>query len=223
MVEANSLLNKVLITISGILTLLSTTVIFVTYIAWKDYRSTSRGILVYISIADFLLAASNLFGVWKPHDRSRRICKIQACASACAYLWSVLWTTFLAVFLNTTVAKRQHRKGEIMLEVFHVFGWGIPFIIVGTALGLNKLGNNSNTLTYGWCWLDSNLRRDDLHLWLWLIGIAWDIAAFVLVTVFYLMLKCHIREQVISFNPRVDSILKAVTTYSEFCRLVSFC
>ena len=70
---------------------------------------------------------------------------------------------------------------------------------------------------------DSNLRRDDLHLWLWLIGIAWDIATFVLVTVFYLMLKCHIREQVISFNPRVDSILKAVTTYSEFCRLVSFC
>ena len=148
MVEANSLLNKVLITISAILTLLSTTVIFVTYIALKDYRSTSRRILVYISIADFLLA-SNLFGVWKPHDRSGRICKIQACASACAYLWSVLWTTFLTVFLHTTVAKRQHRKGEIMLKVFHVFGWGIPFIIVGTALGLKKLGNNSNTLTSG--------------------------------------------------------------------------
>ena len=176
-----------------------------------------------INLADFLLAAGNLFGVWKPHDRSGRICKIQACASACAYLWSVLWTTFLAVFLYTTVAKRQHRKGEIMLKVFHVFGWGIPLIIVGTALGLNKLGNNSNTLTSGWCWLDSNLRRDDLHLWLWLIGIARDIVAFVLVTVFYLMLKCHIREQVISFNPRVDSILKAVTTHSEFCRLVSFC
>ena len=195
--EANSLRNRVVITISATLSLLSTTVICITYIAWKDYRSNSRKILVYISVADFLLAASCLFGMWRQHhDRGDIICKIQACVTGCGYLWSLLWTTFLAVYMFTTVAKKQRRKAVVMLKGFHVFGWGIPLIIVGTALGLNKLGKNKGALTSGWCWIDSRLERDDLLLWLWLIGISWDVAAYILVSVFYVMLKCHIRDQV---------------------------
>ncbi|CAH3149440.1 unnamed protein product, partial [Porites evermanni] len=198
--EANSLRNRVVITISATLSLLSTTVICITYIAWKDYQSNSRKILVYISVADFLLAASCLFGMWRPHhDRGDIICKIQACVTGCGYLWSLLWTTFLAVYMFTTVAKKQRRKAEVMLKGFHVFGWGIPLIIVGTALGLNKLGKNKDALTSGWCWIDSSLERDDLLLWLWLIGISWDVAAYILVSLFFVMLKCHIRDQ-ISYN-----------------------
>ena len=194
---ANSLTNRVVITISATLSLLSTTVICITYIAWKDYQSTSRKILVYISVADFLLAASCLIGMWEPdHEWGEIICKIQACVTGCGYLWSLLWTTFLAVYMFTTVAKKQRRKAEVMLKVFRVFGWGIPLIIVGTALGLNKLGKNKGALTSGWCWIDSSLERDDLLLWLWLIGISWDVAAYILVSVFYVMLKCHIRDQV---------------------------
>ena len=184
-------------TITAILSLLSTSVICITYIAWKDYRSTSRRILFYISVADFLLAVCFLFGTWRPHhEKSDLTCKIQACVSTCAYLWSLLWTTFLAVFMFATVAKRQRRKAEIMLKFFHVFGWGIPLIIAGTAFKLDKFGSNYDILTPGWCFIDARLPRSDLQLWLWLTGISWDVTAYILVSVFYLMLKCHIRNQV---------------------------
>ena len=189
-----------IITITAILSLLSTSLISITYIAWKDYRSTSRRIIFYISVADFLLAVCFLFGAWRQHHEDNDLsCKIQACVSTCAYLWSLLWTAFLAVFMFTTVAKKQRRKAEIMLKFFHVFGWGIPLIIAGTAFKMDKFGNNYDILTPGWCWIDAGLPFSDLQLWLWLIGISWDVAAYILVSVFYLMLKCHIQNQVTLF------------------------
>ena len=195
-VEANALLNRILITVSASLSVLGTTLIIGTFIAWKDLRSTSRRILVYISIADLLITASNLFGVWRRHKRSDNICIAQSFISTCASLWSFFWTTFLAVFMFTTVAKKQRHKAEIMLKVFHAFGWGIPLIIVGTALGLKKLGNDKDLFTSGWCWIKSGLDHEDMHLWMLLTGKAWEIAAYVLCSTFYLMLKCHIRKEV---------------------------
>lgn len=196
---ANALVNKVLISISATLSLLGTSLIIGTFFAWKDFRSTSRRILVYISIADFFIAGSNLFGVWREYEESDPLCKAQSFVSTCANLWSFFWTTFLAAFMYITVAKKQRNKAETMLKVFHAFGWGIPLILVGTALGLRKLGNDKDFFTSGWCWIDSSLKPEDRHLWMLMSGKAWEIAAYILCSMFYLMLKCHIRKEVSFF------------------------
>lgn len=208
-VEANKVVNRALITISATLSVLGTTLIIGTFVAWKDYRSTSRRILVYISIADFFVATSNLVEVWRYSGQSDIVCETQSFVSTCASLWSFFWTTFLAVFLYTTVAKKKHHKAEIMLKVFHVFGWGIPLIIVGTALGLNKLGNDKDHLTSGWCWIKWNLTTKDNNLWILLTGKAWEIAAYIFCSAFYLMLKIHIRREVsfVFIMPSVKYIL----------------
>ena len=194
--EANAAINRVLTTISGSLSLLGTSLIIATYIAWKDFRSTSRRILVYISIADFFIAGSNLVGVWHRHAENDVLCEAQSFVTTTACLWSFFWTTFLAAFMYMTVAKKKRNKAEIMLKVFHAFGWGIPIIIVGTALGLNKLGNDKDFYTSGWCWISSALTNEERYLWMLLTGKAWEIAAYVLCSTFYLMLKCHIHKEV---------------------------
>ena len=194
--EANAVLNKTLTTVSASLSLLGTSFIIGTFIAWKDFRSTSRRILVYISISDFFIAGGNLFGVWQPRDDST-VCKSQSFVTTCASLWSFFWTTFLAIFMYTVVVKKQANKAGTMLTFYHIIGWGVPLIITGTALGLGTLGNDDDLYSAGWCWIDSRLPKSEKHLWMLISGKAWEVAAFFVSSTFYLMLKCHIRKEVI--------------------------
>ena len=90
----------------------------------------------------------------------------------------------------------RHKLNTMQIRSEIVFGWGIPLIIAGTAFKLDRFGSNYDILTPGWCFIDARLPRNDLQLWLWLTGISWDVTAYILVSVFYLMLKCYIRNQV---------------------------
>lgn len=202
--QANEVVNRILTTISASLSLLGTSFIIGTFIAWKDFRSTSRRILVYISISDFLIAGGNLYGVWNPRDDSIT-CESQSFVTTCASLWSFFWTTFLAIFMYTVVAKKQANKADKMLNFYHIFGWGVPLIITGTALGLRKLGNDNDVYSAGWCWIDSGLSKSDKHLWMLISGKAWELTAYFVCSTFYLMLKCHIRKEVIYVKLTSDS------------------
>lgn len=193
--EANEDLNRALTSVSAILSLLGTSFIIGTFIAWKDFRSTSRRILVYISISDFFIAGGNLYGVWQPRDDST-VCESQSFVTTCASLCSFFWTTFLAIFMYTVVVKKQTNKAGTMLKFYHIIGWGVPLIITGTALGLGKLGNDNDLYSAGWCWIDSRLSKKERYLWMLISGKAWEITAFCVSSTFYLMLKCHIRQEV---------------------------
>lgn len=193
--EANARENRALTTVSASLSLLGTSFIIGTFIAWKDFRSTSRRILVYISISDFFIAGGNLFGVWQPRA-DFTVCKSQSFVTTCASLCSFFWTTFLAIFMYTVVVKKQANKAGTMLKFYHIIGWGVPLIITGTALGLGKLGNDNDVYSAGWCWIDSKLSTNDKYLWLLISGKAWEVTAYFVSSTFYLMLKSHIRKEV---------------------------
>ena len=193
--EANANVNRILTTISASLSLLGTSFIIGTFIAWKDFRSTSRRILVYISISDFFIAGGHLFGVWQARDDSS-VCRSQSFVTTCASLWSFFWTTFLAIFMYTVVVKKQANKAMTMLKFYHIIGWGVPLIITGTALGLKKLGNDNDLYSAGWCWIDSRLSKSDKYLWMLISGKAWEVIAFFVSSTFYLMLKYHIHKEV---------------------------
>lgn len=193
--EANSPVNRVLTTVSASLSLLGTSLIIITFIAWKDLRSSSRKILVFISIGDFLIAGGNLFGVWLPeNDRTTSACKAQSFVTTCASLWSFFWTTFLSIFLYTTVARKQAEKADKMLRYFHIFAWVIPLTVTGIAF--NKLGNDRDFYSAGWCWISGELKTSEKQKWMLLTGKVWEVAAYVLNSTFYWMLKCHIRKEV---------------------------
>ena len=193
--EANSPVNRVLTTVSASLSLLGTSLIIITFIAWKDLRSSSRKILVFISIGDFLIAGGNLFGVWLPeNDRTTAACKAQSFVTTCASLWSFFWTTFLSIFMYTAVARKQAEKADKMLRYFHIFAWVIPLTVTGIAF--KKLGNDYDFYSAGWCWISGELKTNEKRKWMLLTGKAWEVAAYVLISTFYWMLKCHIRKEV---------------------------
>ena len=135
----NTTLNRTLMTITSVFSLFGALVIIVTYITWKDIRSTSRKILVYISIADCIVVESYLFGIWLPPNVDSTECIAQSFLSTTANLWSFFWTTFLAIFLYMTVARQKPRLADRMFWAFHVMVWGVPLVIVGIALEENFL------------------------------------------------------------------------------------
>lgn len=201
--EAAGEVNKALTTISASFSLLGTFLIIATFLAWKDFRSNSRRILVYISIADFLIAGGNLLGVWLV-DENNNACKAQSFISTCASLWSFFWTVFLGIYMYTAVARQRGNKADEMMKFFHIIGWGLPLVIVSVALGLGKLGQD-HVDSAGWCWIDGRLNKGEKEIWMLFTGKAWEITAYFLCSIFYLMLKCRIRKEIYNEKAQFSS------------------
>jgi len=102
--------------------------------------------------------------------------------------------------MYVTVAKKQRSKAEILLKVFHFIGWAVPLIIVGIALKEGAIGDGRDVFTSGWCWINASLPKNKRQLWTWITGKAWEVIAYILIFVFYFMLKFHIRKQVSLIN-----------------------
>ncbi len=58
---------QVLITVIALLSIAGCLLIIVTYVAYKDLRTTARAMLVHLSIADLILSSSRIFGLYVNH------------------------------------------------------------------------------------------------------------------------------------------------------------
>ena len=190
----SSLLNRTLVTITCSLSLLGALLIIVTYIAWKDVRSCSRQILVYISIADSVVAASYMIGVLLPDNENSTACVTQSFFSTAANLCSFFWTLFLSIYLYAAVARLTPAKN--FLWFFHIIGWGFPLFIVVLAWEKGALGNDRDIYSSGWCWIRVQDNSNDDVIWMLVTGKFWEIAVFILILIFYGLLKCHLRTEV---------------------------
>jgi len=105
----------------------------------------------------------------------------------------------MAIFLYITVARQKPRLAQKMFWAFHVIGWGIPLVIVGIALEENVLGNDRDIYSRLQLWLvldqgSGSWKNSQKHVfWMLMTGKAWEVLLFVLVLVFYGLLKCHTR------------------------------
>lgn len=72
-------------------------------------------------------------------------------------------------------------------------------MIVGMALKEDVLGNDRDIYSSGWCWIrvqDHGKNVQKNVMWMLITGKAWEVVVFVLVLIFYGLLKCHIRQEV---------------------------
>ncbi|EDO41175.1 predicted protein, partial [Nematostella vectensis] len=208
---------RVLTSISASLSMFGALVIILTYFAWKDIRTVSRQILVFISIADFLTAFGNMMSaLWRERSDSDTPCVVQSFITTCSSLWSFFWTTFLALFLNVMIVKRRPVLAEKAMFLFHLFAWGLPLVITITAATWkgNKingtsyrgvLGNSKDQGSAGWCWIRHDLPKKEIVTWMLVTGKAWEIAAYILITLLYFILKYYIHQE--HFTP--ESYLEA--------------
>lgn len=209
--------NEILTTITSVLSLFGTVFIVISFFIWNDIRTTSRRILVYISIADFFTCVATIAAAtnfWLSGSENPRVCLVQSVIGTLSVLCSFFWTVSMAVYLYITVCMKNLRLAERLMYVFHVCSWGIPLLIVSLAALLKKLGDNGNKVSAGWCWVSINLNWSDQVLWMLLAGKLWEIIAYVVIAVLYALLKRNMKKEVKPMwklhNFFVNFLLKAI-------------
>jgi len=187
--------NVVLSTISAILSIIGTLFIILTYFKWKDIQTTSRRILVYISIADFISSVGNTVSVLSPPND--KVCLVQSIIGTFFILSSFFWTCFLAVYLYVACIHKKIATAEKLMPLFHIVGWAVPCAIVCTGAVTHKFGNNGDTVSSGWCWIKTvDLSRKEQVEWMLIAGKFWEVLAFVVITILYVLIKRGMRNEV---------------------------
>ena len=227
--NGSSIVNAVLyplFQVTCFLSMFGSLSIILTYAAFADLRSTSRRLLVYLSLMDFGTALANSYGLFSAFSSTTIGCKIQAGVAIFTSLSSFLWTISLGAFLFATIVLERQTLARRLVVLFHVLAWGIPIVVTSAAAALDVLGLDVQTIgddekrslvvTGGWCYVKGACRQnttsfnisdrnnctpawyDETYymLWVFLAGAAWEIATFVLCIVFYFGIKIHIYKEV---------------------------
>ncbi|KXJ24358.1 G-protein coupled receptor 157 [Exaiptasia diaphana] len=192
--------NQVLSTVAGSLSIFGTIMIFITFALWKDMRTTSRKILVFISIGDLFTAMVNVSGVSMSSTTGildMTFCKIQSFVNIAAILSSFFWTVYLSIFLYLSLCGLRREREKKVMFVFHVTAWGIPLIV---ALSAASVGNafGQTSISDGWCWISRNLSSNLLLFWMFFAGKGWEILSYLAITIFYIKAKIVLKRKMCS-------------------------
>lgn len=193
------LINEYLASITTFLSFFGTLFIIISFCIWKDIQTTSRRILLYISVADFLTSVATIIALsssWIRGHESKLACNVQSVLGTFSVLASFFWTVFMALYLYITVCRKNADLAKRLMPLFHGCGWGIPVTMVSLARALRKLGNDGDRVTSGWCWINESLNWKDEVLWMLLAGKLWEIIAYFAIAVLYALIKRSMKKEV---------------------------
>lgn len=197
-----------------VFSMLGSLLIIFSYLFIPDIRTTSRSILVHLSIADFGVACANFIGATvyfhgyfqlnnceKLPDNSVCIvvngfCTAQAFFAGYFTLSSVLWTLGLAVYIYALVATVHSTFPVHIARFLYVFCWGMPLLVAIWLLQTNRLGYSPHGGA-GWCSLKLASERKEEQIFVVVFGNdLWIYTAFFMITVLYLSSHWHILRTV---------------------------
>ena len=195
-------LNETLVSITCILSMLGSLIIIGSYIAWRDIRTISRNILIWISCCDFLIALGNMCGTYfKPQPNDYK-CYAQSFIVSAALISSFLWSVTLATCLYMTIIKGKASLFQCFLPYLHIFNWSLGLVINIVALKMGSLGNSADQITAGWCWIKhnttsskTNIPRREL-LWMLLDYKIIEIVAYASIFFIFLLIKVQLKKEV---------------------------
>ncbi len=134
--------QQVTVSVTCLLSLMGSMLIILVHVAFKDLRTGARQVLVQLSIADIIIAASHMFGVLynlpkyvpgcgpvENEGQSDLSCEIQAGFSIFGVLAAYFWTLALAIYLLVIIVFERKVIGKILRIFFYPVCWGIPLII----------------------------------------------------------------------------------------------
>ena len=153
--------------------------------------------IVFISVADFLVAGKNILGLWGINPEPGIGCQIQAAVGAIAVMPSLFWNVYLSLYFYLIICRRISLESENrVLRLFHVTAWGIPLMISVIALTFKGVGYSGYVCSPGWCWISNDQAWWEMVLWMCITGKAWEIIAYIAIPIFYVLVKLYIRRQV---------------------------
>jgi hypothetical protein len=131
--------------VSSSLSIIGAVVIFVTYCIVTVAKNQTRRLLVYLTIADFLIAGGNLVGALRyalrdessymnnVYNRSMdcarwddQICVIQSCVTTFASLASFFWTNIIMIHILMTLISQREWSNLRKKVIYHLVAWGLP-------------------------------------------------------------------------------------------------
>ncbi|KAI5612240.1 putative G-protein coupled receptor 157 [Silurus asotus] len=184
--------EQVVVLVSCALSVLGSVLVISTFALWSDLRTTPRKLLVFLSIADLLSAVSYSYGVYKVFSDNTWDCVTQGAVSTFSNTSSFFWTMAIAVYLYILIVKSSQRLADSLVLYFHLISWGVPMAITVAAVSLQKIGYDASEVSVGWCWI--SIEEDDHVLWMLLTGKIWELLAYVILPVLYILIKIHIRK-----------------------------
>ncbi|XP_057551536.1 G-protein coupled receptor 157 [Hippopotamus amphibius kiboko] len=185
--------ERAVVLLSCALSALGSVLLVATHALWPDLRTRARRLLLFLSLADLLSAASYFYGVLQDFQDTSWDCVLQGALSTFANTSSFFWTVAIALYLYLSIVRTARGPGVgRLLWVFHIVSWGVPLVITATAVALNKIGYDASDVSVGWCWIA--LEADDRLLWLLLTGKLWELLAYITLPVLYLLIRKHINR-----------------------------
>ncbi len=197
-------LNQSLVGVTSCLSMLGSIIIIASYISWKDIRTTSRTILLFLSFSDLFIAVGDIFGTFRSLDTKNPrdpICVAQSFLTNTASIMSFCWTATLALYLYLTIVKNRPTFGKKLLPWLHVFNWSIGPVINIIAVNQGMLGSSANELTGGWCWIYHSGRPEDRNkeiLWLLLDAKLIEFLVYGSILLLYILIKVKLHKEVCS-------------------------
>ncbi|XP_038602548.1 G-protein coupled receptor 157 isoform X2 [Tachyglossus aculeatus] len=215
--------ERTVVLLSCGLSCLGSGLLVATHALWPELRSRARQLLLYLSLADLLSAASYFYGVLRDFDRSSWDCRLQGALSTFANTSSFFWTVAIAFYLYVTIVRSGLGPGSWLLFCFHIVSWGVPLVITVAAVSLKKIGYDASDVSVGWCWID--IEAEDRVLWMLLTGKLWEILAYILLPLLYILIKKHIHGAGIgnTFQGGANCIMFVLCTRVIRARLFSLC
>ena len=196
-------LNRGIFLFSAVFSVFGSLLILITYNAYKNIQSPARHIIACLSLADLLTVLANSYGVFtRPNEYGVITCILQSFIGGGAAMSSYLWTMVLAIYLYVGIVKDNSEILEKLLHPwFHLLCWLLPLGINIVALSMNKLGNGSDRISSGWCWIriSSNEERLDQLIWMIIDGEGILVLTLIVIFVLYVSIKIHLKKKVRNF------------------------
>ena len=148
-----------------VLSVLGASLIILTYVAFRDLRTTARKLLVNLSIADIVVAVSHFVGLFTNYERFLHNgnsenadvwCSVQAAFTMYSSIASILWTIAVALYMFTVIILRKPTTAKRTVPVYLLLCWGVP-VGFTVCFGLKKylgfeqsvdIGRFTNLLLY---------------------------------------------------------------------------
>ncbi|XP_077468728.1 G-protein coupled receptor 157 [Stigmatopora argus] len=204
--------ERVVVLSSCFMSFVGSSLIILTYVTLADLRTTPRKLLLFLSVSDWLSAASYAFGVARRFESDSWDCVVQGAISTFSNTSSFFWTMAIAVYLYVFIVRSSQRTADGLVLFFHLVSWGVPLTITVAAVCLNKIGYTASEVSVGWCWI--KIHAADRVLWMLLTGKIWEFLAYLTLPVLYILIKRHIHTAHAALSEYRPLVANRTTSYS---------
>ncbi|XP_071944385.1 G-protein coupled receptor 157-like [Antedon mediterranea] len=172
---------------SCILSAIGSILIILTFIIWRDLRTKTRELLVYLSVTTFFVSVSYAYGIIEDFHSNPMGCTVQSAITTFSETSSFFWTVAIAMYLYALVAQSSQVVMNRLVWLFHFVCWGVPLITVIVAVSFGALGYDDSYTSVGWCWVDLDVKHR--IMWMLLVGKMWEIASYFILPLLYILIK----------------------------------